>query len=107
MFEWLVAQAVRKCEEGQRSTNSFSKIKLFLVGLCMVYLGDIILISWDVGLDMHTVAETWRRVWGDVKNFLGQRFLNDGFFREIIPIFEAEISDDLYFSHRPYFLDFP
>src|SRR6218665_1647596 len=26
----------------------------------------------------HTVAETWRRVWGDGKIFRGRRFLNDG-----------------------------
>src|SRR6218665_1288324 len=27
-----------------------------------------------------TVAETWRRVWGDGNFFRGPRFLNDGFF---------------------------
>jgi len=29
---------------------------------------------------MISVAETWRRVWGDEKIFRGPRFLNDAFF---------------------------
>ena len=41
-----------------------------------------------------SVAETWRRVWGDGQIFRGPRFLND-VFSEKISIFTAKISDDL------------
>ena len=43
---------------------------------------------------MGTVAETWRRVWGDGQIFRGPKFLND-FFSEKISIFTLKNSDDL------------
>src|SRR6218665_4008663 len=46
-------------------------------------------------LGERSVAEKWRRVWGDGKHFRGPRFLND-IFSEKIPIFTAKISDDLF-----------
>src|SRR6218665_1336759 len=44
------------------------------------------------------VPETWRRVWGAEKFFADQ----DDVFPE-----KMSISDDLFFSHRPGFLNFP
>src|SRR6218665_3272031 len=35
---------------------------------------------------MTPVAETWRRVWGDLKCFRGPKFLNDGFFKKKFPL---------------------
>src|SRR6218665_929312 len=48
----------------------------------------------------QSVAETWRRVWGDGTNsFRGPRFLND--------IFSPEKILMTFFSHRPGFPIFP
>src|SRR6218665_1549794 len=46
-------------------------------------------------LCMYSVAETWRRVWGDGKTFRGPRFLNDA-FPEKISIFTPKISYDFF-----------
>ena len=37
-------------------------------------------IFWDCYIT--PAAETWRRVWGDGKNFRGPTFLNDGFLEK-------------------------
>jgi len=51
------------------------------------------------------VAETWRRLWGDGKKFADQDFWIT-FSYDRNSIFTPNISDDVIFSHRTWFLDF-
>src|SRR6218665_3415210 len=57
---------------------------------------------------MWPVAETWRRIWeGDGKLFSRPKISERRFFREKFPFSGVKISDDLFYSHRPGFSDFP
>ena len=76
----------------------------FLCSLCSLFSR---LKSYTIpGAEMHclayavrTVVETWRRVWGDGKNFRRPRWR---FFWKI-PILPAKVSDDLFLSSTRFF----
>jgi len=53
----------------------------------------------------YSVAETWRRVWGDGNFFRLPRFQNDG-FSEKNPFSRPKFLT-IFFSHPPDFSDFP
>jgi len=81
----------------------------------IIFLSEVILIrraikimSGDVKMD--TVAETWRRVWGDGQIFSRTKISERRFFSEKFSIFKPKNSDDFFKSSTRFFrfsLSFP
>jgi len=95
-FQWLF------CLNEAASLYLCSKIDTHNFSICPLSIVSLTLTS----INVHGVAETWRRVWGDGNFFFrGPGFLNDVFSKKI-PFLTAKISDDLFFSYRPGFPNF-